>query len=188
MRKLTMTLKLVPLVLVSLVLWSCDDLRPPTDPASGLRPTAEAVFSSSSGQRYTVVRSSDALGSVTATIGEAGGTLMLGKHRLIVPKGAVSAPTVFSFGGVDSELVRVRLSATQDTHNDVGAAGFAVPIQLELSFDNADNLPENYQDLIVVYFTEDGLVEEKATSVDTRGHKAIGSIPHFSDYGLGWPL
>lgn len=172
-------------VLATLV--GCGDLGEPTRATSGLEPGA-AVFSSSTGRRYVVARDHAKTGSVSATIGSRGGELVLERHRLIVPAGAVSHPTRFAMGFADGDLVRLRFSASRHAHNDVGAAGFAVPLRLEVSYAGLSSGPPDENRLVVVYFRPDGLVDEIETAVEWGRKRVRAEIPHFSDFGLAWPF
>lgn len=172
---------------MGLVFWGCENMGAPTQPG-GLDPRGYAIFSSTTGEQYVVIREAGESTLVSGTIGAAGGELHLGKHTLEIPAGAVAEPTVFSMGRADGDLVRIRLSATRDAHNDVGAAGFAAPVRLTLSFDSATDLPGDVTKLRVIYFQPDGLVAPQETYLNLSGHTASGDLPHFSDYGLAWPF
>lgn len=175
----------VSVLAASLFLWSCDNIGNSTTPELGPDPM---VVMSTSGKRYVVAveRDPDA-GSVSATIGAAGGVLVLGKHSLWVSKDAVSGPTTFRMARDPEHPLRVKLSAGQDGENDIGSQGFAAPVKLALSFDKATDLPADKSTLTLLYFRADGLVEELDTRVDVYGLTAVAELPHFSLFGLGWP-
>jgi hypothetical protein len=159
----------------------------PTQPA--LEPAVEqGVVYSNSGQRFVVVKESDAnIGVVTAVIGSSGGKLMLGKHELNVPKDAVRGPTTFTMTKLDGEYLRVRLTATELLLNDVGSKGFNVPLRLSLSYENAAELPDNLEELVVAWIRPDGVAELKASTVEVQGHRVRSDLDHFSEYALIWP-
>lgn len=126
---------------------------------------------------------SDATGGVLAVIGAEGGELVLGQQRLVVPAGAVDAPTLFAMKKGGSKL-RVTLIASRITLNDVGAAGFAVPVYLTFSYGNAASLPGDPSDLSIVWIREDGSFEPQPTVVDETAKTVTGEIIHFSDYAM----
>jgi hypothetical protein len=186
MNKLMQKVSLLGVMALSLFVWGCDNVGRPTEP--GLTP-GNQVFSSTAGQRYAVAQEHHLdVGIVTATIGPAGGKLSLGHHELTVPRGAVAGPTVFALSRVDGSNVRVRLTATAESENDVGAAGFAVPVKLSLSFHKVADLPSDLSTLTILYFRSDGLVDDLGADVQITGKRASSNLRHFSDYGLAWPL
>jgi hypothetical protein len=186
MRKQLMKLAMLPTVALSLVLWSCDTLD---DPASRLTgPEVGVAGVSTSGNGFTVVKENDlSVGVVTGVIGSSGGKLMLGKHELWVPKDAVSAATTFTMTKVDGEQIRVKLDATQLTTNDIGSQGFAVPVKLTLSYDNAAELPQDESLLRIIWIRLDGTVQEQVSSVEVTGRRVHANLGHFSDYALAFP-
>ncbi|MEX2570683.1 MAG: hypothetical protein WD737_05210 [Gemmatimonadota bacterium] len=173
---------------MSLFLWSCDNIGQTTAPTGDLNPRGYAIFSSTTGEQFVVIRESEDLGIVSGSIGAAGGELHLGNHSLYVPEGAVEQSTVFTMSRADDELVRLRLSATVNDHNDVGSAGFEKPVRLTISFSGAEDLPESTDKLEVIYFRPDGLVDPQSTWLDVSNESASGELPHFSDFGLAWPF
>lgn len=186
MRKQFMKLSLLPALALSLVLWSCDTLD---DPASRLTgPEVGAASASSSGNGFTVVKEKDtSLGGVTGIIDSSGGKLVLGKHELWVPKDAVSAPTSFTMAKVDGDLIRVKLTATQVTTNDIGSQGFAVPVTLKLSYEDAAEMPQDASLLRIVWIRLDGTFEEQLSEVNVTGKRVSAALGHFSDYALAFP-
>jgi hypothetical protein len=185
MKRIMKSLSVIAALSLSLVLWSCDSINQPTQPGP-MSVGGSAVYNSS-GKKYEVAREAASVGTVSATIGSSGGQLILGKHRLIVPRGAVSNATVFTMSRVDGDQVRFRFSATRNTHNDVGAAGFAVPVQLRIVYEDVTLLPSDLSILEVVYFRPDGTITGMATQLNFNQRWAEGSLPHFSDFGLAWP-
>lgn len=187
MNAFTKKVSRISLLALSLFMWSCDNLGQTTAPET-LDPKGYAVFSSTTGEQFVVIREAESVGAVSASIGASGGELHLGAHTLEVPAGAVNAPTVFAMSRTDGDLVRIRLSATRNSHNDVGSTGFNKPVKLSISFAGASDLPALAEDdLKVIYFRPDGLVEEQGTSLNLRGDFATGELDHFSDFGLAWP-
>jgi hypothetical protein len=132
-------------LLLSLVLWGCSD-----QPARDLTGPSVASYEQSENNGYTVVRTGTSSGgaSVSATIDASGGKLILDKHELVIPKDAVSAPTVFSMTRLRDDDVIVGLTATRATTNDAGEKGFAVPVKLTLSYEGGTNLPADLSKLL----------------------------------------
>ena len=169
----------------SLFAAGCDALQEPVEPR--LNPGGMVVMSTG-GEKYTVAVEKDAdAGSVSAEIGSAGGRLVLGKHELLVSQGAVSEAATFTMARNAEEPLRVKVTATRVTENDVGAAGFAAPVTLKISYENAAALPADASSIAMLYFRPDGLVETLSASVETHGHRVSSDLPHFSLFGLGWP-
>ena len=87
--------------------WGCENVGEVTQPSP--RPGGQ-VYSTADGSRYMVAKERDPnVGAVTAIIGEAGGKLILDRHELWVPQGAVSGLTTFTLSKSDSDNLRVRL-------------------------------------------------------------------------------
>jgi hypothetical protein len=148
------------------------------------RPAGLASSAASSSNGWEVVEdTTSATGGVSLVIGAEGGELSLGKQRLIVPAGAVDAPTTFRMKKGDSRL-KVTLTATRSTTNDVGSAGFAKPLTLVFGYGNAASLPGDPADISVVWIKEDGTFEPQPTVVDTEAKTVSGEIEHFSDYAM----
>lgn len=186
MKKQLMKLSLLPTLALSLVLWSCDALDDPSARLTG--PEVGAVSQSTSGNGFTVVKEKDLnAGVVSGIIGSSGGKLMLGKHELVVPKDAVSGATTFTMSKVDGDHIRVKLTATQLTTNDIGSRGFAVPVTLTLSYENAAELPQDPSLLRIVWLRLDGTVQEQLSDVDVVGKRVRAAVGHFSDYALAFP-
>lgn len=123
------------------------------------------------------------IGGVTAVIGSEGGELKLGNQSLVVPAGAVDAPTVFRMRK-SSEALRVELTATRVTPNDVGSAGFARPLTLNFRYGHAASLPGDPSDLQIVWVRPDGTFEPQPTDVDEVARVVSGQIDHFSEYAM----
>ena len=141
------------------------------------------------GNGYTVVRETEeSVGSVEAVIGRAGGTLVLGKHLLLVPPNAVQSNTTFRFEKEDGDHVRIHLSASRHGDNDVGRRGFNRPVRLMLSYEGAANLSQDdLDDMRVMYIREDEKVEVLPSMVNYYDRWVGTELRHFSEYGIGWP-
>jgi hypothetical protein len=147
-------------------------------------PAGLASSSTNTSDSWEIVEdSTSATGGVSAVIGVEGGELTLGKQRLIVPAGAVDAPTTFRMKKGNARL-QVKLTATRETTNDVGSAGFAKPLTLVFGYGNAAALPADPADVAVVWLKEDGTAEAQPTVVDTEAKTVSGTLDHFSDYAM----
>lgn len=164
----------------------------PGDPAAMLAPKhdqEQVLISWKYGNGYTVVRETDnAVGSVEAVIGSAGGVLSMGKHLLIVPENAVSASTTFRMSKVDGDHVRLHLTASRNGNNDVGSRGFDRPVRLMLSFEGAANVRRSdVGAMAVMYIRSDNRVEPLPSMVNVNDRWVGADLVHFSEYGIGWP-
>jgi hypothetical protein len=136
---------------------------------------------------YTIARETDpAVGVVSSIIDENGGSLSIGNHVLTVPVGAVDGPTTFTMTKLVDEI-EVGLTATRLLPNDVGHAGFNVPVTLSLSYANAAEVPANLASLRVLWVKANGQMEPQPSALDTDGHVVVGTLSHFSKYALGDP-
>lgn len=176
---------MVAMMAMSPVLFSCDSMETVTEPQ--LAPAHLAVMSKAGRRLVVAAERTPGIGTVSAEIGRAGGVLVLGGHTLTVSRGAVQAPTKFTMTRDPAEPLRVRLTASRQSQNDVGAAGFDAPVILSLSFGKVADAPRDESAIAIVYFRPDGLVEELETEVHQVGKVASAQLPHFSLFGLAWP-
>lgn len=187
MKKIWMRLSAIPALALVLVLWSCADLGEPTR-LMGPGEVSLEETETTTGTGYTIIKESDTnVGTVEGIIDQNGGKISLGQHVLQVPAGAVGGPTVFSMSKLDGDHVMVKLTATQVTTNDIGSAGFAKPVHLTLSYKNASEVPENEQDLRILWVKSDGSKEAQTSNVDVTGKRVSADLGHFSDYAIGFP-
>jgi hypothetical protein len=136
---------------------------------------------------YTIARETDpAVGVVSSIIDQNGGSLSIGNHVLTVPVGAVDGPTTFTMTKLVDEI-EVGLTATRILPNDVGHAGFHVPVRLSLSYANAAEVPADLNSLKILWVQDDGTMVPQASSLDAAGEVVVGSLDHFSAYALGDP-
>lgn len=161
----------------------CENTGALVAPESSAPAGLASSSTSSSGGWQVVDDSTSATGGVSVVIGVEGGELALGKQRLIVPAGAVDAPTTFRMKKGDSRL-KVTLTATRETTNDVGSAGFAKPLTLIFGYGNAAALPGDPSNITVVWLKADGTAEPQPTVVDTEAKTVSGQIDHFTDYAM----
>lgn len=176
-------------VALTMVLVGCDRA---SDSGLLLEPkheTEQVLISWKFGNGYTVVRETEeSVGSVEGVIGREGGTLSLGKHLLLVPPYAVSAPTTFKFSKSDGDHVRIDLSASRYGKNDVGRRGFNRPVRLMLSYEGAANIrTEDVAGMAVMHIRPDQRVEPLPSLVNYYDRWVGTDLRHFSEYGIGWP-
>lgn len=171
-------LTLAALALIGLA--GCENASQPFGP----EPVGPALSLEASGSiSWTILDGPEEIGGTHALIGAEGGELRLGNQTLIVPAGAVDAPTLFTMKKGGSKL-RVTLSASRLEYNDIGAAGFAKPLDLIFSYGNVASLPGDPEDLVIVWIRPDGTYEPQPTTVDTTAKTVTGEISHFSDYAM----
>jgi hypothetical protein len=129
---------------------------------------------------YKMVQETDpTVGTVTAVIDQNGGSLSIGGTRLDVPAGAVSAPTTFTVNKPNGELA-FDFSATRNTPNDIGSAGFPVPLKLTIDY---SKIPNNMEAPAVIWIKPDGRAEALQTQVDAENKTMTAEVTHFSIYG-----
>lgn len=173
-------------LLLPLLLWSCDSADTPT---GALASPSSGPALSTTGSSYYVVKGNDGDTGLTAVvIGPEGGVLKIGEHELSIPADAVSEPTVFSMSVADPEHIRVNLSATRISSSgelvNVGKAGFLKPVQLTLSYSTATE-PVNDGELLVLWARSDGTLEAQPTTVDPATKRVKADLGHFSGYLIG---
>ena len=112
---------------VTLVVGGCENADRLTAPSLEHKIGNERVVVTEYGDAgYKMVQETDpTVGTVTAVIDQNGGSLSIGGTTLDVPAGAVTGPTTFTVNKPNGELA-YDFSATRETPNDVGSAGFPV--------------------------------------------------------------
>lgn len=186
--------RFAPALFVLAALTSCSDTSPSApvvdDPQSLLfwSPDDESTTEKASSAEYTYIRERSPfdLGgtTVSAIIGIAGGTLTLGGHHLIVPRGAVSVPTLFTLSLPLDPYVNVDLLATVQTLFgilNIGERGFKVPVMLGLTYSRATNVSDPSR-LFIVYVPNRGAVQRLPSEVDEKSKTVWAPLPHFSKY------
>jgi hypothetical protein len=114
--------------------------------------------------------------SKTQTIGSAGGTILVGTHRLTIPAGALSSPVKITAEQVTARVNSVRFSPA--------GLKFAKPATLTLSYANCSPL------LVLkrVAYTNEllGILELLPSLDDLRTKSVSAPIRHFSRYAVAW--
>lgn len=141
---------------------------------------------------YTLVKSDQEEGFIcTFTSDREGGLAECGPHTLNIPANAFSPELVdFHIEVVKGEEVRIRLYATSQGSsilNDVGAAGFDVPLTASLKYGKDAELEGDTSELSVLWLKPDGTIQVIPTTIDSSTNTAIADIDHFSEFALGWP-
>jgi hypothetical protein len=112
----------------------------------------------------------------TQTVGSAGGTIVVGTHRLVIPAGALGSSVKITAEQMSGRVNSVRFSPD--------GLKFAKPAVLTLSYGNCSSL------LIlkrVVYTNELLSILELLPSIDDlRTRTVSASIRHFSRYAVAW--
>lgn len=114
---------------------------------------------------------------------DVGGELTLLGHTLTVPAGAVDRPTMFVLSVLAGTEIQVELIAYDpDLYEDVGGKGFNIPVQLALSYAEADI--DDPESLTIVHVEADGEKIVIDSEVDTENQVVRAELTHFSRYGL----
>ena len=114
--------------------------------------------------------------SVTKVVGPAGGTIVVGTHRLVIPSDALAGNYTIRAEQVTGRVNSVRFSPE--------GLKFARPAKLTLSYGNCSPLMLLKR---VVYTNELLRILELIPSLDDlRGKTVTGDIRHFSRYAVAW--
>jgi hypothetical protein len=173
-----------------LVVASCDRLPDDTVGPSGDTPVPAFYYSGPvyTANQITVIKETTTWGlplSVQSLIGLLGGVLNLNGHSLLVPKGAVTVPTLFIMSTPNTSDVDVDLLALLPTLLgkllNVGERGFAKPVTVTLSYGRAYNVT-NASRLFIVRKLPDGRYEKMPSTVDPVRKTVSAQLDHFSKY------
>jgi hypothetical protein len=166
---------------VTLVFAACENTDQLTSPSLKQKVGNERVVVTEYGENgYKLVKETDPeVGTVSGVFDSNGGSLSIGGTTLAIPAGAVSAPTTFTVNKPNGELT-YDFTATQNTANDVGSAGFAVPLSLTISYAAVHGKVKNP---VIVWIKPNGYAEAQATTVDAAAETMTAPISHFSVYG-----
>lgn len=178
-------------LLLSVGIWGCENQ---SDPISPLLQSGDegTVVMDVIGQSYTVVREgSSAYEKATFVIGpDDNGELVIGRHTLTVPEGAVSVPTTFTMVKPWGRDLEFSLTATATGANgetiDVGGNGFLKPVTLTANY-TGSTIPMNEESLVVAWLRPDGIIEVQETVVNTSEKTVSSELSHFSAYVIATP-
>ena len=113
---------------------------------------------------------------VTKVVGPAGGTIVVGAHKLVIPSGALAKNYTIRAEQVTARVNSVRLAPEGLT--------FAKPARLTLSYSNCSPLLLLKR---VVYTDELLRILELIPSLDNLNTRTVtGDIRHFSRYAVAW--
>jgi hypothetical protein len=121
---------------------------------------------------------------VSAVIDASGGSIGVPGYTLTVPARAVAQPTEFVFESVGEGYLAVRLSATSvgsRTANDIGEAGFTVPVLLSEQVDAAGGMPQ-WNRMVIAWDRPDGVLDPVPSSINPATKVLTGRLSHFSQY------
>ena len=112
----------------------------------------------------------------TQTVGSAGGTIVVGTHRLVIPAGALASPVQIKAEQLTGKVNSVRFSPE--------GLKFAKSATLSLSYGNCSPLLLLKR---VVYTNELlGILELLPSIDDLRSRTVSAPIRHFSRYAVAW--
>jgi|SRR6185503_9786630 hypothetical protein len=112
----------------------------------------------------------------TQTVGSAGGTIVVGTHRLVIPAGALASPVQIKAEQLTGKVNSVRFSPE--------GLKFAKSATLSLSYGNCSPLLLLKR---VVYTNERlGILELLPSIDDLRSRTVSAPIRHFSRYAVAW--
>jgi len=170
--------RLIAPALLLIVALACTD-RSPTSVATVASPPQADLIGGLLGATGLLKCSALPYASDTETIGPLGGVLVAGPHSLVIPPGALSAPT--------------RITMTVPSGLGVNAVKFApeglrfnAPASLTMSYSNCSLLGKLLPKRIA--YTDDNLnILTYLLSLDNLLSKRVtGKVNHFSDYVIAW--
>ena len=164
-----------PVILLAVAL-ACSD-RTPTAPAV---PAPDASLIGGLLGPTGLLKCSDLpYASDTETIGPLGGVLRAGPHSLVIPPGALTAPTTITM------TAPTGLGVNAVTFQPEGLR-FATPAALTMSYSNCSLLGNLLPKRIA--YTDDNLnIISYLLSLDNLLSKNVtGKVNHFSDYVIAW--
>lgn len=163
-----------------LVLLSCADQGGP------LLPIAETPSSASLsiGQARLLACPTSDVQTVTGVIGVGGGSLAIGGHEIVVPKGAISSPQRFEIEVRSSPYLVVAFRATGHDHFE-----FEAPVRLTLSYSRCGAEAAESGALSVYYVDGETLtiLEDVGGVIDPEASSITAATDHLSDYAVGSP-
>ncbi|HEX6558251.1 MAG TPA: hypothetical protein VF021_02295 [Longimicrobiales bacterium] len=175
-------LSFVLVLLAALVGTACDTMSPDRIAAPVTR--SADVASSARGVAVVLTQTLQKDSASFAIIGANGGSVSTGAHRLTVPAGAVSEPTIFAIQVLSGSTIYVQLRAF-NVRTGQPVTVFATPVKLTLSYSQAYFSDPS---ILSVIYLPNGLLGDKVVMPSTvnQTNLTVSSwLPHFSDYTLG---
>jgi hypothetical protein len=183
MRLLSRITTLLPAPLIALA--ACD-VAAPTAPAEM---TQSVSYSQTPKSNLHLVETTSGTegASVSAVITPSGGAVEVGQHQLVVPKGAVIRPTVFTMTLLDGRNLILDLHAIDKASGDE-VDTFVVPVQLRLSYADLQLSDKELNDLVVVWLPDgapNGRLVPVPTATSAGAQYVSAWLTHFSAYAMG---
>jgi hypothetical protein len=120
---------------------------------------------------------------IRGLVGPSGGIMDLLDHRLKVPAGVVTNPTLFTMVVPPGRAVQVELTAIGVASGvDMGARGFHDPVRLALSYAGAEGVAPDR--LVLGRVEQDGSTTPISSTVDLATRTVWADLYEFSRYGL----
>ena len=161
-------------VLAAGVSCTSDDALGPSQPSTLTQVTADDQQSLLLGGLLSCSTQQNVV--VTKVIGPAGGTIVVGAHRLVIPVGALGRNYTIRAEQITGRVNSVRFAPE--------GLKFAKPAKLTLSYSNCSPLLLLKR---VVYTDELLRILELIPSLDNLNTKTVtGDIRHFSRYAVAW--
>jgi hypothetical protein len=178
-----MTAFVLAVVLTAGVSCTSDDALGPSQPSTPTQMTADDQQSLLLGGILDGVKNLTLLSCsqqpyavVTKVVGPAGGTIVVGTHKLVIPAGALARDYTIRAEQVPNRVNSVRFAPE--------GLKFATPAKLTLSYANCSPLLLLKR---VVYTDELLRILELIPSLDNLKTKTVtGDIRHFSRYAVAW--
>jgi len=170
--------RLIAPALLLIVALACTD-RSPTSVAPVAPPPQADLIGSLLGATGLLKCSALPYASSTRTIGPLGGSISAGPHTLVIPPGALLAPTTITMTaptGLGVNAVKFQPEGLR----------FAAPAILTMSYSNCSLLGKILPKRIA--YTDDHLnIISYLLSLDNLLSRYVtGKVNHFSDYVVGW--
>lgn len=116
--------------------------------------------------------------SVSQTVGYAGGTIQVGPHTLVIPRGALSRSVTITADAPSGTVNVVRFTPQGLT--------FQVPASLTMSYANC-SLVNRLLPKKIAYTTDELRILELLPSLDLFSFKKVTApLRHFSSYAVAW--
>jgi hypothetical protein len=167
---------------------AADRLESITSPTIAYDQGSNSGSNSGNGKRAELLRRLQTrLGDEMAMVesNRSGGELVLGGHKLVIPKRAVTRRTTFAMRLVPGDYIEVQLFAW-DSKTFRPVRQFERPVKLVLSY--ADASPKDENKLGVAYLPDNTPLgrQEKmgGTSVDKIRKTVSALLPHFSEFAI----
>ncbi len=190
MNEHTNKIRVFAALLLAFAAGACDHGKSPTAVDASVQMAPLVVSDASSGGTYTLhpANSYPAESVVSAVIDRKGGEIWISDFAFLsVPNKAVTDPTTFTIRIVRNGYIEVDLTATRVINGqvvDVGAQGFAFPVNLKLNYGYAVGVldPNRLRVLWEVDGTLTGRMREMPTTADAKLKWVTAKLDHFSGY------